>query len=271
MGDTGGEHGEGVEALAFELLFGALAGLGDVTDEHDEAHGGVGVVDGGDVEVEVAIFGVKDLEVTTDDGARLAEFIPIEITDALSELLADDLLFLEAEELAGGAVDVGDLASLIEHDDAFLKGVENFFEEAFFTQQLKHDALDLAGVEAIHAFDELVDEGGSHKVCGMSMYIIFCTFPDVETARKTGTALVTAQLAACVNLLPAVESIYRWEGRVKTAAEVLAVFKTSVAVWPVFEQRLRELHPYEVPEIVAVRPEQVSKSYERWVGEETCA
>ena len=106
-------------------------------------------------------------------------------------------------------------------------------------------------------------------MCGMSMYIIFCTFPDVETARKTGTALVTAQLAACVNLLPAVESIYRWQGQVKTATEVLAVFKTSVAAWPAFEQRLRELHPYEVPEIVAMKPEQVAESYAQWIGDVT--
>lgn len=103
------------------------------------------------------------------------------------------------------------------------------------------------------------------------MYIIFCTFPDVETARKTGTALVTAQLAACVNLLPAVESIYRWQGRVETASEVLAIFKTSVAAWPAFEQKLLEMHPYDVPEIVAVKPEQVTESYRRWVNEETCA
>lgn len=103
------------------------------------------------------------------------------------------------------------------------------------------------------------------------MYIIFCTFPDVETARKTGTALVTAQLAACVNLLPAVESIYRWQGRVEAATEVLAVFKTSVASWPAFELKLRELHPYDVPEIVALKPEQVTESYRRWVNEETCA
>ena len=83
--------------------------------------------------------------------------------------------------------------------------------------------------------------------------IVFCTFPDLGQARETGTALVEAQLAACVNLIPAVESIYRWEGKVETAAEVLAVFKTTSEAWPRFESRLRELHPYEVPEIVAVR------------------
>lgn len=99
------------------------------------------------------------------------------------------------------------------------------------------------------------------------LLIVFCTFPDIGKARETGTALVESQLAACVNLIPAVESIYRWEGKVEMAAEVLAVFKTTSAAWPRFESRLKELHPYEVPEIVALRPEQVSARYAQWVGE----
>jgi periplasmic divalent cation tolerance protein len=98
------------------------------------------------------------------------------------------------------------------------------------------------------------------------LIIVFCTFPDLGNARETGTALVESQLAACVNLIPAVESIYRWEGKVETAAEVLAIFKTTPSCWPRFESRLRELHPYDVPEIVALRPEQVTEAYARWVG-----
>ena len=73
------------------------------------------------------------------------------------------------------------------------------------------------------------------------------------------------QLAACVNLVPAVESIYRWEGKVETASEVLAVFKTTRAVFPAFQQALTELHPYEVPEIIAVSPDQVAEPYRAWV------
>jgi len=97
--------------------------------------------------------------------------------------------------------------------------------------------------------------------------IVLCTFPDLVQARATGAALVESQLAACVNLIPAVESIYRWEGKVETTAEVLALFKITPAVWSRFESRLRELHPCDVPEIVALRPEQVAESYARWVGE----
>jgi periplasmic divalent cation tolerance protein len=97
------------------------------------------------------------------------------------------------------------------------------------------------------------------------LLIVFCTFPDLGKARETATALVESQLAACVNLIPAVESIYRWEGKVETATEVLAIFKTTPTAYPLFESRLQELHPYDVPEIVALKPEQVSKGYARWV------
>lgn len=97
--------------------------------------------------------------------------------------------------------------------------------------------------------------------------IVLCTFPDLGKARETATALVESQLAACVNLIPTIESIYRWQGKIETSAEVLAVFKTTPKAWERFEARLRELHPYAVPEIVAVRPEQVSAEYSRWVVE----
>ncbi|WP_395731075.1 divalent-cation tolerance protein CutA [Prosthecobacter sp.] len=99
------------------------------------------------------------------------------------------------------------------------------------------------------------------------LLIVLCTFPDLGKARETATVLVESQLAACVNLIPAIESIYRWQGKVETSAEVLAIFKTTPAAWPLFESRLQELHPYDVPEIVALRPEQVAKSYAQWAGE----
>lgn len=84
-------------------------------------------------------------------------------------------------------------------------------------------------------------------------------------ARQIGTALVERQLAACVNLVPAVESIYRWEGKIETASETLAIFKTTRAAYPAFEAALTELHPYEVPEIIAISPDQVAEPYRSWV------
>lgn len=95
--------------------------------------------------------------------------------------------------------------------------------------------------------------------------LVLCTFPDSEQARQIGTVLVEAQLAACVNLLPTAESIYRWQGKVETAAETLAVFKTTAAAFPAFGKMLAELHPYEVPEIIALSPEKIAEPYRAWV------
>jgi periplasmic divalent cation tolerance protein len=98
--------------------------------------------------------------------------------------------------------------------------------------------------------------------------IVLCTFPTLEEARQIGTALVEMQLAACVNFLPAVESVYRWQGKVETAQEVLAIFKTTADGYPRLESHLIDLHPYETPEIVAIRPSDVCLAYAKWVGQE---
>lgn len=102
----------------------------------------------------------------------------------------------------------------------------------------------------------------------MNLLVVLCTFPDIEKARQTGTALIEAQLAACVNLCPAVESIYRWEGSIETASEVLAIFKTTREAYPELERRLKSLHPYEVPEIVALPPLTALDAYARWLERE---
>jgi len=104
-------------------------------------------------------------------------------------------------------------------------------------------------------------------VSGMGMnelLLVLCTFPDAEAARQIATDLVRRQLAACVNLLPGVESIYRWQGEVEQAVEWLAVFKTTSAAYPALAAALAEAHPYEVPEIVAVSPTAVADGYLRW-------
>ena len=95
--------------------------------------------------------------------------------------------------------------------------------------------------------------------------LALCTFPDSEQARQIGTVLVEAQLAACVNLVPGVESVYRWQGKVETAAETLAIFKTTAAAFPAFGKMLTELHPYEVPEILALEPAQIAAPYRAWL------
>ncbi len=100
--------------------------------------------------------------------------------------------------------------------------------------------------------------------------MIFCTFPDLAQARQIGTALVERQLAACVNFLPGVESVYRWEGKIESASEVLAIFKTTAAAWPAFEKALAEMHPYKVPEIIAMEPTDIAATYHAWIHTATC-
>ena len=97
--------------------------------------------------------------------------------------------------------------------------------------------------------------------------IVLCTFPDIEQARQIGAALVERQVAACVNLLPGVESIYRWEGEVERAGEVMGIIKTTR--YEDLEAAIRELHPYEVPEIVSLTVGAGSADYLKWV-EDSC-
>lgn len=105
----------------------------------------------------------------------------------------------------------------------------------------------------------------------MEIIVVFCTFPNLELARQIGTALVEAQLTACVNLCPSIESIYRWEGKMENAQEVLAIFKTTAETYPQLEARLKELHPYEVPEIIALPASKVLPAYAAWVQDSVVA
>jgi periplasmic divalent cation tolerance protein len=95
--------------------------------------------------------------------------------------------------------------------------------------------------------------------------LILCTFPDEAKARQIGTLAVENQHCACVNLLPGVESIYRWEGAVERAREVLAIFKTTAGAQPAMCQWLREAHPYDTPEIVTIAPVEVDARYRDWL------
>ena len=108
--------------------------------------------------------------------------------------------------------------------------------------------------------------GGMDENLGVR--VVFCTFPGREEARKIGAALVERGHAACVNLVGGVESIYRWQGEMHRDAEVLAIIKTTASAYPALEKALRELHPYEVPEIIALPVETGSAAYLAWVVEQ---
>jgi len=98
--------------------------------------------------------------------------------------------------------------------------------------------------------------------------VVYVTAPGTEEARTLARALVDERLAACVNLLP-VESIYRWEGQVETAAETLLVIKTRRDRLDGLVRRVRALHPYAVPEIIALPLVGGWPPYLQWIAEET--
>jgi len=97
------------------------------------------------------------------------------------------------------------------------------------------------------------------------MLLVLTTFPDVECAREIAGRLLDERLAACLSLLAPAESHYFWLGVREVAAEIPAMIKTSEEAYPRLEARLRELHPYEVPEIVAVPVVRGLEEYVSWV------
>lgn len=88
-----------------------------------------------------------------------------------------------------------------------------------------------------------------------------------ESAEKIAQALVERRLAACVNIVAGVESVYRWQEKVESATELLLVIKTAAERHEQVEALVRELHPYDLPECVMVKIERGSAEYLRWVGE----
>ena len=100
--------------------------------------------------------------------------------------------------------------------------------------------------------------------------IALSTFPDVETARRIANKLVTEKFAACANILPSVESIYLWKEKIESGNETLVFFKLSEDAQSPFQEKLRALHPYEVPEIIFLPVTGGLSEYLRWVAE-NCA
>ena len=101
----------------------------------------------------------------------------------------------------------------------------------------------------------------------MNALIAFCTFPDAEIARNVVRQVVDLRLAACGNILPQIHSIYRWQGKIESADEVLAIFKLDAARYAEFESKIRSLHPYDVPEIISCQIENGLPEYLRWIAE----
>jgi periplasmic divalent cation tolerance protein len=99
--------------------------------------------------------------------------------------------------------------------------------------------------------------------------IVFITAPNEKEAASISRTIVEERLVACVNIIPSVRSIYRWQGRVEDEQEVLMVVKTKKSLFERLQERVKELHSYEVPEIIGLPLVEGSKEYLDWLGQET--
>lgn len=105
----------------------------------------------------------------------------------------------------------------------------------------------------------------------LSPLIILCTCPDRTTAERIAETVVSERLAACVNIVPGLTSIYRWEGQIQREVELLLLIKTRQEIYSLLEARIRELHPYQVPEIIALPIQTGSVAYLDWIADSTGA
>jgi periplasmic divalent cation tolerance protein len=99
--------------------------------------------------------------------------------------------------------------------------------------------------------------------------VVLVTTPTPEHAAEIARALVDERLAACGNVVPGLRSIYRWEGKVQEDAEALLVLKTTRARFDALRARVLALHPYELPEVIALPIEEGSAPYLAWIAAET--
>jgi periplasmic divalent cation tolerance protein len=103
----------------------------------------------------------------------------------------------------------------------------------------------------------------------MEFIAVFMTAPNEEDASVIAKALVEERLAACVNIIKGVRSVYRWEGKIEDDQEVFMVAKTERSLFESLEKRVRELHSYSVPEVIALPIVEGLKDYLNWIGDMT--
>ena len=103
----------------------------------------------------------------------------------------------------------------------------------------------------------------------MSTLIVITNAPSREVALDIARALIERKLAACVNVMAECTSVYRWQGKVETTRETPLLIKTRAAIYDELEAAIRSLHPYELPEILAVPVERGLPDYLEWVNTET--
>ena len=97
--------------------------------------------------------------------------------------------------------------------------------------------------------------------------LVLTTAASLEEAKKIAHALVESRMAACVNVIPKIESVYRWEGKVEEAQEYLLLIKTTAEASPGVREAIQRLHSYEVPECIVLGVEEGSEAYLKWIDE----
>ncbi|HMO17629.1 MAG TPA: divalent-cation tolerance protein CutA [Oligoflexia bacterium] len=101
----------------------------------------------------------------------------------------------------------------------------------------------------------------------MKNYIVFVTAPDINSARLLARKAVSSKLAACVNIIPEISSIYLWENEIKDESEVQLLFKTSEKCLKNLEKLILDNHPYEVPEFIAIQTDHIEGRYKAWLNQ----
>jgi periplasmic divalent cation tolerance protein len=96
--------------------------------------------------------------------------------------------------------------------------------------------------------------------------MVFCTCPNHNEASQLAHAIVNEGAAACINIVPAIESVYRWEGKIETSQEVLLLIKTTRARFPPLRELIVRLHSYDTPEVIAVPVADGLAKYLAWLG-----
>ncbi len=97
--------------------------------------------------------------------------------------------------------------------------------------------------------------------------LVLTTTASLEEAKKIAHVLVESRLAACVNIVPKIESVYRWEGKVEEAQEYLLLIKTTAEAFPAVRDKIKQLHSYDVPECIALCVEDGSEAYLKWIDD----
>ena len=103
----------------------------------------------------------------------------------------------------------------------------------------------------------------------MTALVVMTTLPDSSSAVKLAESLVEAHAAACVHILPAGQSVYRWKGQVESSTECTLLIKSTEAVYPLLERLILENHPYDLPEIVALPVIRGLNGYLDWIAAQT--